>query len=168
MSDGEKLHMMLEFMSKVHSLTIHTEPAISTHAKKKTYTYEQLLKAFKKPSFGRQLSIEEIGRLCAIITMDGLGTAMKKPGFENTIGGTIGISIDHLKVSEAYTSKKYLSNEKPSFVDSNLIKWIVVIFANWGFLVGQLFLDYCKAVKVNQKIHPSRQSPVNKKSDQKL
>ncbi len=133
MSDGEKLHKILEFMFKVHAIVIHAEPVISTHARKSTYTHEQLLEVFKPRLFKKRITINEISRLCAILTMDGLGTVMKKPGFENKIGGTIGISIDHVKVSEAYRDRKYLANEKPSFVDSNVIKWIVIIFAILGF-----------------------------------
>ena len=65
--------------------------------------------------------------------MDGLGKVMKKPGFENNIGGTIGINIDHVKVSEAYRDRKYLANEKPLFIDSPAGKWILAIFAILSF-----------------------------------
>lgn len=133
MSDGEKLHKLLEFMSKVHGIAIGTDNPIITHGRKSTYTHEQLLEVFKKPLFGKKVSLYEISRLCAILTMDGLGTTMKKPGFENKIGESIGINIDHVKVSEAYRDRKYLTNEKPSFLDSNTGKWLLAIFAILSF-----------------------------------
>ena len=129
MSDGEKLHKILEFMSKVQKITIYTEPVIITHGRKSTYTHEELLNVFKPQFFKNKITVDEISRLCAILTMDGLGKVMKKPGFENNIGGTIGINIDHVKVSEAYRDRKYLANEKPLFIDSPAGKWILAIFA---------------------------------------
>jgi len=167
MSDGEKLHKILGFMSKVHSIVIKTDDPIYTHARKSTYTHEQILEAFKKPLFGKRISTSEISRLCAILIMDGLGTLTKKPGSENKIGGTIGIAIDHLKVSDAYTSKKYLQNEKPSFVDSNLIKWIVIIFAVLGFFGWASISGLWQGGRIESVVTPIQTEPKQQKEQSK-
>lgn len=78
MSEGQKLHTLLKFMSKVHTLLVHTEPVQKFHAKKTTYTYEQLLKAFKKRLFRKKITIDEISYLCSILIFDGLAELMKR------------------------------------------------------------------------------------------
>jgi hypothetical protein len=87
MSQGRKLHRLLEFMVALHSLEIQSKnrPVVKKVAIITNYTYERLLGAFKKGWFRKSMTIDDITFLCSKFIFDGLASNWVEE-FGNKIG----------------------------------------------------------------------------------
>ena len=109
MSEGEKLHRLLEFMAKTGQ---------------KSYTYDELIPAytygiFKKPNE------KEIERLCAVLINDELvsDAPTSKSG---------GIAVKPQAIAAYYAKKYFQEEEKPGFSISAILIAVIIV----GLVVG--------------------------------
>jgi len=116
MSEGEKLHRLLEFMAKTGE---------------KTYLYEELIPAFSYGIF-KKPNEKEIERLCGILIQDEL--VVDAPGKKSG-----GIAIKPQAVAAFYANKYYQEEEQPKVSSAAVLKAVVIIGVIAG---GFLWLGY--------------------------
>ena len=116
MSEGEKLHRLLEFMATTGQ---------------KSYTYEELIPAYKYGLF-KQPNTTEIQRLCHILLTDELVT-------DGTQSGHPGITVKPAADAAYYSNKYFQPEEGRSGISVSVVQvllfvgGVVVASAIWYF-----------------------------------
>ncbi len=119
MSEGEKLHRLLEFISKTDQ---------------KSYEYDELIPAYKY-GFFKKPNVKEIERLCRILINDELLSELsgKKTG---------GIEVKPQAIAAYYANRYFQKEEKPGYSSSAILSGIIIGGLVLGGLVWLGYMIY--------------------------
>ena len=116
MSEGEKLHRLLEFIAKTDQ---------------QSYDYDELIPAYKY-GFFKKPNVKEIERLCTLLIQDELllGTPGNKSG---------GITVKPQAIAAYYANKYFQKEEEAGYSSSTILRGVII-----GGLVlgGLMWLGY--------------------------